>query len=189
MAHDLEIEYGLTAHELLDALQKRFRARVTLEGAVAEVQLAAHLEALQYAGTIARYETHDEDGKHDCSVYLPGNPVPLRVECKNVRNHDAAFRTKGVAVAYKVEVQKTRTSNNDPSSRFYGREQFDILAVCMGKKTRNWKQFFFVRVSDLQAHQTFPDKLAVMHRVPLPESLDIHPWYRSLGDLIKAGQV
>ena len=109
-----------------------------LEGAVAEVQLTAHLAILQYEGVIARYETHDEDGKHDCSAYLKGKLTPLRIECKNIRNHDEAFRKNGVPVAYKVEVQKTRTSNNDPSSRFYGRDQFDVLAVCMGKKTRNW---------------------------------------------------
>ena len=32
MSHPLEVEYGLTADELLDAIEKRFRAKVTLEG-------------------------------------------------------------------------------------------------------------------------------------------------------------
>ena len=39
MEHPLERQYGLSAYELLDALDKRFRAKVTLEGAVAEVQM------------------------------------------------------------------------------------------------------------------------------------------------------
>lgn len=39
MPHPLEIEYALTTDELLDAINRRFRAKVTLEGAVAEVHL------------------------------------------------------------------------------------------------------------------------------------------------------
>jgi hypothetical protein len=35
--HALELKYGLTAQELLDAIDKRFRLKVALEGAVAEV--------------------------------------------------------------------------------------------------------------------------------------------------------
>ena len=42
--HPLEKEYGLSAYELLDALSKRFRARVTLEGAVAEVQMEKKIQ-------------------------------------------------------------------------------------------------------------------------------------------------
>ena len=37
MPHHLELKYGLTAQELLDAIDKRFRLKVALEGAVAEV--------------------------------------------------------------------------------------------------------------------------------------------------------
>ena len=55
MPHKLEDEYGLTADELLDALDKRFRAKVTLEGAVAEVQMEKQIRALQVAGVITRY--------------------------------------------------------------------------------------------------------------------------------------
>lgn len=46
MTHSLEEEFGLTADELLDAMNRRFRARVTLEGAVAEVHLGKQIKAL-----------------------------------------------------------------------------------------------------------------------------------------------
>ena len=39
MNHPLEAQYGLTAYELLDAVNKRFRLKAALEGAVAEVQM------------------------------------------------------------------------------------------------------------------------------------------------------
>lgn len=44
--HPLEKEYGLTKEELLDAINRRFRARVTLGGAVAEVHLGKQIKAL-----------------------------------------------------------------------------------------------------------------------------------------------
>jgi len=52
MAHPLEKEFGLTAEELLDAINRRFRAKVTLEGAVAEVHLGKHIKELHSRGII-----------------------------------------------------------------------------------------------------------------------------------------
>ena len=64
MEHPLEREFGLTAFELLDALRARFRARVTLEGAVAEVQMEKKIRGL--VGTVIdRYEVYDIDGHPD----------------------------------------------------------------------------------------------------------------------------
>ena len=94
MPHKLEDEYGLTADELLDALDKRFRAKVTLEGAVAEVQMEKQIRALQVAGVIARYEEHDLDGYPDFTIWLPRRAEPILAECKNVRNTTEAYRSK-----------------------------------------------------------------------------------------------
>jgi len=69
--HALELEYGLTKDELLDAINLRFRAKVTLEGAVAEVHLGKHIKRLLDAGLIARYEEHDKDAYPDYSIWLP----------------------------------------------------------------------------------------------------------------------
>ena len=185
MPHKVEDEYGLTADELLDALDKRFRAKVMLEGAVAEVQMEKQIRALQVAGMIARYEEHDLDGYPDFTIWLPNRDQPILAECENVRDTSEAYRSQGVITAYKVETQKTRTSNADRSSRFYGVGLFHFLGVCLGKKTRNWAQFMYVKVEHLAVHTEHPGKLAAMQRVPLPDSPNIAPWTNTLRDLLE----
>jgi hypothetical protein len=188
MPHKLEDEYGLTADELLDALDKRFRAKVTLEGAVAEVHMEKQIRALQVAGIIVRYEAHDLDGYPDFTIWLPNRAEPILAECKNVRNTTEAYRSNGAITGYKVETQKTRTSNADRSSRFYGVNQFHFIGVCLGKKTKNWAQFLYVRVEHLAVHGTHSGKLAAMQRVPLPDSANIAPWTNTLSDLLATFQ-
>jgi hypothetical protein len=182
--HALEREYGLTKDEILDAISRRFRAKVTLEGAVAEVHLGKHIQRLQSKRLIARYEEHDRDGYPDYSIWLPARAKALRIECKNVRDTKEAYRQGGEVTAYKVETQKTRASKSDKSSRFYGYDQFEILAVCLGKKTHNWTQFMFIQSEFLAKHTKFRSKMAVMHRVPLPSAPVEPPWYTSLEDLV-----
>ena len=184
MAHPLEAKYGLTAHELLDALDKRFRAKVTLEGAVAEVQMEKHISAL-VGREIEAYEAHDLDGVPDFSLKLPNYAESLLAECKNVRDSNEAYRKDGKVVAYKVETQKTRAATGDSTSRFYDLTHFQILGVCLGKKTSDWSQFMFVRTHDLPEHPKHKRKLAVMQRVPLPGS-HLGPWFDDLGDLLRA---
>jgi hypothetical protein len=185
VTHPLAVEYGLTEYELLEAVRLRFRVKMNLEGAVAEVQLGKIIESLQEK-VLLRYEEHDQDGVHDFSIWTPGREQPLRVECKNIRNKDEGYRDKGAIVAYKVETQKTRAAKSDPISRLYDVSQWDILAVCLGKKTKNWKEFLFIDVPKLDRHPHYPHKLAVMHRVPLPTSGTIYPWFRDLGQLIES---
>jgi hypothetical protein len=184
MPHPLEVAYGLTASEMLDAVARRFRLRVALEGGIAEVQMEKHIQAL--VGTlIDRYEVHDLDGYPDFSLWLPGRDLPLKAECKNVRDSKQAYRRKGEAVAFMVETQKTRAAKADPTSRSYGLDQFDVLGVCLGKKTGTWSDFMFIRTVHLVRQTKRPDKLATMQRVPLPEAEGIAPWSRSLGDLVR----
>lgn len=186
MEHPLEREFGLSAFELLEALNSRFRARVTLEGAVAEVQMEKRIRSL--VGTvIERYEVYDIDGHPDFGIWLPGSDRRLLAECKNVRENrkgTEAYRERGKVVAYKAETQKTRASKGDPTSRFYGVDQFDILGVCLGKKTGKWTDFMFARAVDLTRHETHTGKLAVFQRVPLAGAA-VAPWYDDLGELLR----
>jgi hypothetical protein len=184
MAHSLAKQYGLSADELLDAVNTRFRLRVALEGAVAEVQMEKKIKVL-VGSAIDRYETYDQDGHPDFGIWLPARDGRLLAECKNVRDSEEAYREGGNIVAYKVETQKTRASRGDPVSRYYGVSQFQILGVCLGKKTGNWSDFMFVRVMDLLCHAKHAGKLAVMQRVPLPNDKTLTPWYNNLGDLLK----
>ena len=43
----------------------------------------------------------------------------------------------------------------------------------------------FARVVDLARHNTHTGKLAVLQRVPLPESESLSPWYNDLGELLR----
>jgi len=186
MIHPLEEEFGLTAQELLDAINRRFRAKVTLEGAVAEVHLGKHIKELSSRGLIARFEEHDRDSYPDYTIWLPGRPDKgYRIECKNVRDKDEAYKKGGEILFYKVETQKTRTSRADRNSRFYGYDQFEVLAVCLGKKTHNWRQFMYIQTKDLLKHSKYRGKMAVMHPVPLPTGPVSPPWYNTLEALIE----
>jgi hypothetical protein len=191
MAHPLENAYGLSATEILDAVTKRFRLRAALEGAVAEVQMERKIQAL-LGSLVERYEAHDLDGQPDFSIWLPGIEKPLRAECKNIRESSKeggeAYRQGGNIVAYKVETQKTRASRGDPLSRYYGVDQFEILGVCMGKKTGKWTDLVFAKVADLQKHSMHQTKLAVFQRVPLPTAEHLFPWYDDLGKLLSTYQ-
>lgn len=69
---------------------------------------------------------------------------------------------------------------------FYDYSHFEILAVCMGKKTHRWTDFMFIRSHYLKRHSKYPSKLAVMHQVPIPGSQIDAPWYSSLEALLKA---
>lgn len=182
--HELEKRYGLTAEEILDAIAGRFRLRTAIEGAVAEVHMERAIKPL-VGKDVDRFEAHDLDGQPDFSLWLPQRAKALRAECKTVRNSDEAYRQGGEIVAYKVETQKTRASQGDPTSRFYDVDQFEIVGVCLGKKTGNWSQFLFICTADLQRHSKYPQKLAVMQRVPLPNSTNMRPWYDDLGQLIR----
>ncbi|MBA7680345.1 hypothetical protein ES703_88660 [subsurface metagenome] len=182
MPHQLEIEYDLTVVELLDAVSKRFRLKIALEGAVAQVHLLRKIKALQGEGVIVSYEEHDINGYPDFTIWHSKGNKPLLLECKNVRDED--YRKRGVRVSYKVETQKTRAAKSDPTSRFYDSNYFDILAVCLGKQTGNWNDFLFIKSGDLSRHAKHSEKLAVMHRVPLPAASNIAPWYQSLDKLL-----
>jgi hypothetical protein len=189
MAHRLELAYKLSANELLDAIGQRFRLRAALEGAVAEVHAERHVQSLVGA-VIEKYEAHDLDGHPDFSLWLPGRRTPIRMECKNMRSTKAGVsvvrgrKRGGPILGYIVETQKTRASQGDASSRFYGADQFDVLAVCLGKLTGDWSKMIFVRTKNLARHLLYPKKLAVLQKVPLPDSSPWGPWYDDLGKLL-----
>ncbi len=152
MPHALELKYGLTAEELLEAIDRRFRLKVALEGAVAEVQFERKLRIATREGWLADYECHDVDGMHDFTIVTVARSV-MRVEVKTIRN-----RAKP-----QVELQKTRAAKGDPSSRYYDRQHFDVVAVCVGRVTGDWSEFRYALARDLPGHKQYVGKLQVMH--------------------------
>jgi hypothetical protein len=99
----------------------------------------------------------------------------------------AGFRVKTIRNGLKpqVELQKTRAAKGDPSSRYYDRKHFDVVAVCVGRATGDWSQFRYALVRDLPSHRNHKKKLQVMH--PIPEGEDTKPrWFSRFQDVIDA---
>jgi len=177
MPHHLELKYGLTAQELLDAIDKRFRLKVALEGAVAEVHFERKLRVASREGWLGGYKGHDIDGLHDFTVTTLSG-VDIRVEVKTIRN----------GTKQQVELQKTRAVKGDSSSRFYDRDHFDVVAGCMGRSTDDLSQFRYALVKELPAHRLHPGKLQVMH--PIPADTGAMPrWFSRFQDVIDAYSV
>ncbi|MDW7761681.1 MAG: hypothetical protein SCM96_13735 [Acidobacteriota bacterium] len=174
MPHALELKYGLTAQELLDAIDRRFRLKVALEGAVAEVHFERKLRIASREGWLTSYEDHDADGLHDFTVVaISGRSI--RVEVKTIRNGPKP----------QVELQKTRAAKGDPSSRYYDHNHFDVVAVCVGRYTGDWSQFRYALVRELPRHRNHPNKIQVMHSIPDEEEI-IPRWFSRFQDVIDA---
>ncbi len=165
--------FGITNDQLLTEMIKRTRARVTLEGVVAEVHAERHILAVRTDGLIAGYDWHDKDNHPDFSIHLADRSATLRIEIKNVRN-----------IGYQVETWKTRNTSGDPSNRYYSVDKWEILGVCLGKKTGDWTQFMWIASRNLARHPLYEHKMDKMHDVPRPGQQFIEPWYESLAELI-----
>jgi hypothetical protein len=141
-----------------------------------------HIAAL--VGTsIARYEAVDKDGIPDFKIWIPGRSEPIWAECENARNQN--YRSGGKVTHSAVETQKTRAARGDATTRYYDIDHFQILGVCLGKQTSDWTSFMFISTLNLARHANYPNKLAVMHRVPIPSSADYGPWSDDLDNIIR----
>ncbi len=73
----------------------------------------------------------------------------LTVECKNV------LRKKTKEGIPRVDFQRTRASLSDPSSRYYGPDDFDIVAACLHAVSERW-EFRYALTASLDPHKRFP---------------------------------
>ena len=154
MRHSLELNFDLTAHQILDIIHNRMRLEVAVKGGVAEFHLG---QLLQSDSAVSSVTSLDQDAQPDFDVLMSDGRTVL-VECKNVSPEPYANGD------YKVEVQKTRATSGDPAGRLYRPEQFDVVAACLYSPTRKW-DFRFIRSSQLERHGTHGDRLAATHRV------------------------
>jgi hypothetical protein len=147
--HQLEAQFDLTSRQLLDIISRRYRLEIALRGGVAE----HHLEMnLAMSSGVQAVEQIDQDGQPDFLVTLDGGHE-VTIECKNV---SPVRRANG---DIKVEVQKTRSSRDDPAGRFYRRDQFDLVAASLWPVTGRW-EFCFKATEALDPHPKFPDRVA-----------------------------
>lgn len=152
--HSLEASFDLSAHDILDIIHTRMRLEVAVKGGVAEHHLERRLRDDPAVGEVRRL---DEDAQPDFDVELVDGQRVL-VECKNVSPEPYANGD------YKVEVQKTRATRDDPAGRLYRPEQFDVVAACLYSPTRQW-DFRYMATERMARHAKHPDRLAATHRV------------------------
>jgi hypothetical protein len=152
--HELEEAFGLSSFDILDIVGRKTRLAMAMRGGVAEHHLGLALEA---DPAVRDAREGQQEGPPDFFVELvDGRRVT--VECKNA---SPAVYADGTP---KVEVQKTRSSKGDPTSRFYTAESFDVVAACMYGPTGAWS-FRFRRSADLAEHQSHPGRIAPLQRI------------------------
>ena len=123
--HALESKYGLTSVELLDAIGSRFRLKVAVEGAVAEVQMLKHIARCVGRG-IERYENHDMDAHPDFSIWLPGERL-LLAECKNIREK---VKLVGKRIALAARSWAIKSKRKRPARQLPTRLAVSIALTC-----------------------------------------------------------
>ncbi len=163
--HRLEVELGLPANQILDMIEGAFRLKVAVRGAAAEEHLEEQLRNVPGLHDVRRI---DEDGRPDFEVHYRGRG-PLFVECKNVLRRQPRGETR-------VDFQKTRASKNDPCSRYYRPQDFEVLAACLHPVTENW-EYRFAATSSLPKHRKCPEHLS--NRVVVGSD-----WATGLDDLL-----
>jgi hypothetical protein len=146
--HPLELELGLSAREILDVIGDAFRLKVAVRGSVAEHHLESRLRGIK---GLSQVEKIDEDGQPD--FRLSYRKRMFRIECKNVLRKVPA---NGIP---RVDFQKTRATPGNKCSRYYGPEQFDVLAACVHPVTEKW-EYMFCATSSLLPHKECKGKLS-----------------------------
>ena len=154
--HALEVELGLSAHEILDLIEGGFRLKVAVRGGAAQLHLGRLLEKLP---GITKMVSIDEDARPDFELRYRGRRQLITIECKNVlRSH----RFQGLPI---VEYQKTRASKGDPlCGRYYTFDHCDILAACLHPINVRW-EYSFCASSQLPPHASCPGR--VHPRIPV----------------------
>lgn len=146
--HPLELAFGLSSKEILDMLSGSFRLLVAVRGSVAERHLLDHLQRIREVSDVRQL---DADGQPDFEVRYRSKL--FRIECKNVLRRGAK---DGVP---RIDFQKTRASKTDPCSRYYRRDQFEILAACLHPVNERW-EYQFAPTFGLPDHKRCRDRIA-----------------------------
>lgn len=168
LEHELETELGYSASEILDMIGAHFRLRAAARGAAAE----GHLEEfIREVPGVTRVQSIDEDSRPDFEIAYRGRVRPVFLECKNV------LRGRTSTGSPRIDFQKTRASKNDPCSRYYKPEQFDVLAACLHPITSSW-QYRFRQTRTMQEHPRCRGHL--YHRV----AVEGPNWTEGLAELL-----
>ena len=159
-------ELGMSISDLVAMVRKNDRLMMAVRGGVAEWHLQRTLATVKGVTECALIR---QEGAPDVSLRFEGSP-PLVIECKNVLRRV----TRGLPT---MDFMKTRASPADPCSRYYHRNQFDLVAGCLHPITMKW-EFKYVLPSKLEPHPKCQGRLA--HRVRIDER-----WTAAAGDVLR----
>jgi|APTNR8051073442_1049403.scaffolds.fasta_scaffold22282_2 hypothetical protein len=166
--HRLAREFELDTDQILSLIDSAPRLKMAVRGWVAETHLQTHLRTIPQILELTHIE---QDGQPDFEILLEGG-TRLRLECKNVLRKPLADGTA------RVDFQKTRASIADPCSRFYRREEFQILAACLHPSTERW-EFKYQLTRNLAEHRRCP--------LRLDNNVHVGPnWFGSFEELLLA---
>ncbi|HET8798561.1 MAG TPA: hypothetical protein VFO89_12785 [Thermoanaerobaculia bacterium] len=147
--HELTRELELTEIEVLDLITRARRLKMAVRGWVAEEHLFRKLRGVR---GVTDCERLDIEGGADISLRFEGSD-PLVVECKNVLRQTLKDGRP------RVDFKRTRTSLSDPCTRYYGIDDFDVVAACTHAVTQRWEYSFNLpRLMD--PHRTCRGKLS-----------------------------
>ncbi len=147
--HQLAREFEMSEAAVLDLIASTSRLKMAVRGWVAELHLVEQLRQVDGITDCERIET---DNSPDVQLRFEGSDL-LFVECKNV------LRNPTKAGAARVDFQRTRTSKADPCSRYYSRDDFDVLAACLHARTERW-EYSFALTRELDEHRKCAGKLS-----------------------------
>lgn len=165
--HALAQEFEMDEHDVLRVIAETPYLKMSVRGTVAEVHLVRYLSNLN---GVTHCERIVQGNSGDVRLRYR-NSRPLTIECKNVLRKMSA----GMA---RLDFQRTRTSKRDPCSRYYGRDDFDVVAACMHPVTEKW-DFQYVLPTTLDRHATCTGKLS--NNVRIDER-----WSAPIGDVLAA---
>lgn len=160
--HALAAEFELSTDEILDLIQSAPRLKMAVRGWVAERHL---LETLRQVPEVEECQALEGEGGPDLSVRLTGE-APVLIECKNILRDVYADGT------YKLDFQRTRASKEDPCSRYYRPEDFDVAAACLHPRTETW-EFRYALTRKMQAHAKCEGRIT--NRVRVDNAWEVDP--------------
>lgn len=148
-SHKLLEELSLPPEALFDLIDGASRLKMAVRGWVAETHLVDEFRKLKDVSDCQRIEA---EGQPDVTLRWKGGP-PILVECKNVLRKQTAG---GLA---RVDFQRTRSSKDDPCSRYYQPDDFAVLAACLHAVTGDW-DYSFALTCELPAHPKCPGRIS-----------------------------
>jgi hypothetical protein len=171
LEHELLRKLGITHTQLLEIIQSAPRLEMAVRGWVAQ----HHLDSiLQETPGVVAVEPIEADGQPDFRLKLGrgvGSSRHVLLECKNV------LRKTTAAGDVRLDFQRTRAAKGDPCSRYYRREEFDLVAACLHPVTEEW-DFTFMRTDQMAPHAICPGRLHHNVLISCP------PWAQDLATLL-----